>query len=233
MRTLPHTLSQAFSWDVSPSRLEAYLSLWTALAVAKEVALLPLRFACVWHVAAALRCAVPPARQAAAHLRGLAASPAWRTVAALVTPSASFEAYGLYLLVAGAARCVLQGRLTPLLAAGGPVALLLLSRAARLGGAALLYHRLFVAEAGEGDWAAALRGIAPDAALPLLARRQVQPGEEERCTICHQDLQPGEAMAALPCHAAHEFHEACILQWLRRRRHCPLCNAEVQPQAPR
>lgn len=49
-------------------------------------------------------------------------------------------------------------------------------------------------------------------------------GEELNCAICLMDINVGEQVKRLPC--KHEFHCGCIAQWLKRKKHCPLC---VQP----
>ncbi|KAL3944891.1 MAG: hypothetical protein SGBAC_001036 [Bacillariaceae sp.] len=46
------------------------------------------------------------------------------------------------------------------------------------------------------------------------------------CSICIEDLEPGECLRLLPC--GHAFHTDCIMPWLTRRQGCcPLCKASV------
>ena len=45
------------------------------------------------------------------------------------------------------------------------------------------------------------------------------------CAICLCDWCKGDAVATLPCQ--HRFHRRCIVQWLRQKDACPLCNAQV------
>ena len=48
----------------------------------------------------------------------------------------------------------------------------------------------------------------------------------DRCTICLQDYETGEAIKTLPC--SHPFHCACIERWLGDcRGSCPLCTQKV------
>lgn len=46
------------------------------------------------------------------------------------------------------------------------------------------------------------------------------------CSVCIEDLEPGECLRLLPC--GHAFHTDCIMPWLTRRQGCcPLCKASV------
>ncbi|KAL2631601.1 hypothetical protein R1flu_016287 [Riccia fluitans] len=51
-------------------------------------------------------------------------------------------------------------------------------------------------------------------------------GTAETCAICLEDYEIGEKLRMLPCH--HEFHTACIDQWLLTRRpFCPVCKRDA------
>lgn len=51
------------------------------------------------------------------------------------------------------------------------------------------------------------------------------------CSICLEDLKPGEIVRTIPC--SHPFHQICIDPWLRLHRECPLCKRPAsQPAAP-
>ncbi|PNT67941.1 E3 ubiquitin-protein ligase RNF181 [Brachypodium distachyon] len=45
----------------------------------------------------------------------------------------------------------------------------------------------------------------------------------EGCAICLQDYKEGDELTEMPCSGGHRFHRQCILEWLARRRSCPLC----------
>mmetsp|Transcript_381 Transcript_381/g.355 ORF Transcript_381/g.355 Transcript_381/m.355 type:complete len:182 (+) Transcript_381:449-994(+) len=49
------------------------------------------------------------------------------------------------------------------------------------------------------------------------------------CPICLEtfSLTPNESLIHLPCNKKHLFHEACILEWLKRDKQCPLCRARL------
>jgi len=52
---------------------------------------------------------------------------------------------------------------------------------------------------------------------------EVPPGAE--CTICLDEGTPQTRWRSLRC--GHHFHEACLLEWLRRARRCPLCRLDL------
>jgi hypothetical protein len=47
----------------------------------------------------------------------------------------------------------------------------------------------------------------------------------EECAVCMESFGPGEEVRVLPCN--HEFHVACVDQWLRMRSTCPLCRSDI------
>lgn len=65
--------------------------------------------------------------------------------------------------------------------------------------------------------------------------RRVRPGEgssataaTEACPVCLSAMDDAaEELIELPCDSRHRFHAACITQWLRRRKVCPLCMLDV------
>uniref|UniRef100_A0A2N9IA01 RING-type domain-containing protein n=1 Tax=Fagus sylvatica TaxID=28930 RepID=A0A2N9IA01_FAGSY len=43
----------------------------------------------------------------------------------------------------------------------------------------------------------------------------------ESCTICLEDFPAGSYVTCMPC--SHVFHRSCIVRWLIKRPHCPVC----------
>ncbi|GLJ34216.1 hypothetical protein SUGI_0687650 [Cryptomeria japonica] len=57
------------------------------------------------------------------------------------------------------------------------------------------------------------------------------------CVICLTEYNVGENASQMPCHRNHIFHPDCLLQWLERKKNCPLCKTLVsypyhQPFSP-
>ena len=50
------------------------------------------------------------------------------------------------------------------------------------------------------------------------------------CSVCMCGLCAGETVATLEC--GHEFHQPCVVAWLRRRCTCPNCRAELPSDDP-
>jgi Ring finger domain len=44
--------------------------------------------------------------------------------------------------------------------------------------------------------------------------------ESKECPICHECYIPGEQLTFIPC--GHQFHYACICEWLQRKKRCPM-----------
>ncbi|CEP03028.1 unnamed protein product (mitochondrion) [Plasmodiophora brassicae] len=61
--------------------------------------------------------------------------------------------------------------------------------------------------------------------LPRRRYRQEAAGDQTTCAICMTDFSTGDQVATLPC--GHEFNEACIEQWLRIKRQCPVCRHDI------
>jgi len=47
----------------------------------------------------------------------------------------------------------------------------------------------------------------------------------ERCTICLEDVEPGEKIRLLNC--THEFHKNCMDEWLSYKLECPNCKEQL------
>lgn len=54
---------------------------------------------------------------------------------------------------------------------------------------------------------------------------------EDCCSICLEDFKQEENVICLPCNRQHIFHSDCIVPWVRQNNNCPLCKAEITPQA--
>ncbi|KAM7359442.1 E3 ubiquitin-protein ligase RNF181 homolog [Cochliomyia hominivorax] len=50
--------------------------------------------------------------------------------------------------------------------------------------------------------------------------------ETLECAVCKQPAENGEKYKILPC--KHEFHEECILLWLKKANSCPMCRYELE-----
>ena len=50
------------------------------------------------------------------------------------------------------------------------------------------------------------------------------------CNICLEGFQKGNILRVLEC--KHEFHENCIIKWLKNRNTCPVCRHELESNDP-
>ncbi|XP_034484754.1 E3 ubiquitin-protein ligase RNF181 homolog [Drosophila innubila] len=57
--------------------------------------------------------------------------------------------------------------------------------------------------------------------LPIheITAEEINPDFE--CAVCKQPAEIGDKFKVLPC--KHEFHEECILLWLKKANSCPIC----------
>ncbi|CAM8910835.1 unnamed protein product [Rhodiola kirilowii] len=58
-------------------------------------------------------------------------------------------------------------------------------------------------------------------------RLKAVPADCTECPICLEEFQMGDEVRGLPC--AHNFHVACIDEWLRLNVKCPRCRSSVFP----
>ncbi|CAG9323529.1 unnamed protein product [Blepharisma stoltei] len=58
--------------------------------------------------------------------------------------------------------------------------------------------------------------------LPILKGSEVS-GE---CSICQDSFKPNDQIRRMPCQ--HNFHNDCIVRWLRIRNNCPTCRSSVE-----
>ena len=45
--------------------------------------------------------------------------------------------------------------------------------------------------------------------------------------MCLAEYKEEEKIVILPCDARHNFHEACIKEWLRKKNECPICRSSI------
>ncbi|PKA52664.1 E3 ubiquitin ligase BIG BROTHER-related [Apostasia shenzhenica] len=71
-------------------------------------------------------------------------------------------------------------------------------------------------------------GLSEDTILKRLKQHKHSPcklevasSEQEPCCICREDYMEGEDIGTLECR--HDFHSACIKQWLMIKNLCPIC----------
>ncbi|XP_030369677.1 E3 ubiquitin-protein ligase RNF181 homolog isoform X3 [Scaptodrosophila lebanonensis] len=64
------------------------------------------------------------------------------------------------------------------------------------------------------------------AELPVHKIAAEEFSDELECAVCKQPAEAGESYKILPC--KHEFHEECILLWLKKANSCPLCRYELE-----
>ena len=78
-----------------------------------------------------------------------------------------------------------------------------------------------------------MRGTAPapvaggtlGATLVAGGTRSAELADDEECSICQENLRPGEMIRRLPCR--HAFHCGCIDPWFKRSACCPCCRGRV------
>lgn len=49
--------------------------------------------------------------------------------------------------------------------------------------------------------------------------------EVPTCTVCMSDFEAGDELRVLPC--SHQYHKACVDQWLQMNKTCPMCKHEI------
>ena len=55
-----------------------------------------------------------------------------------------------------------------------------------------------------------------------------KPSPKDECCICLECYSEGETICApMTKSCSHVFHEACILEWLKTKDHCPLCRVAL------
>ncbi|XP_024977432.1 E3 ubiquitin ligase BIG BROTHER-like isoform X1 [Cynara cardunculus var. scolymus] len=49
--------------------------------------------------------------------------------------------------------------------------------------------------------------------------------EEKLCVVCQENFKFGKRLITLPC--SHQYHSECIIDWLKIKKICPMCQKEV------
>jgi hypothetical protein len=53
--------------------------------------------------------------------------------------------------------------------------------------------------------------------------------QDATCSICLEDLKPGDILKKLRCPCKAYYHSSCIDTWLSGKRHCPMCRSDIVP----
>ena len=71
---------------------------------------------------------------------------------------------------------------------------------------------------------------ASNAAIDALPRKKVKESDKEKigtdCPICFSAYAGDDTLVELPC--GHEFHDDCVVHWLKEASTCPMCRYEVE-----
>ncbi|XP_055373902.1 E3 ubiquitin-protein ligase RNF181 homolog [Condylostylus longicornis] len=68
------------------------------------------------------------------------------------------------------------------------------------------------------------------AKLPVHNITKEEESQELECAVCKMPGEEGDVYKILPC--KHEFHNECILLWLKKANSCPLCRHELETDDP-
>ena len=55
--------------------------------------------------------------------------------------------------------------------------------------------------------------------------------KHKSCAICFVDFGTDDHVSPLPCNINHYFHTECIERWIKENPTCPICRAEITPEA--
>lgn len=58
-------------------------------------------------------------------------------------------------------------------------------------------------------------------------RQAARADEENVCPVCQERYTEGQALRRIT-HCAHDFHKACIDEWLNQNVHCPVCRHDIR-----
>jgi E3 ubiquitin-protein ligase RNF115/126 len=68
---------------------------------------------------------------------------------------------------------------------------------------------------------------ASDTAISNLKKKKFTNVQESKaCTVCQDDYNEQDELVEMPC--GHEFHDACVINWLKLHNTCPVCRKAVE-----
>lgn len=59
----------------------------------------------------------------------------------------------------------------------------------------------------------------------IYTSRMFSKNKEEKCVVCQENFKFGKRLITLPCD--HQYHSDCIIEWLKIKKTCPMCQKEV------
>ncbi|EDW24827.1 GL24353 [Drosophila persimilis] len=93
------------------------------------------------------------------------------------------------------------------------------------------YHRLLLRAVMNVDIEIGIPRATQDviASLPFRKVRESElVGVDPKCSVCMESLQAGEILKSMPC--KHEFHDQCLIRWLKESYSCLLCRFQLKFQ---
>lgn len=49
--------------------------------------------------------------------------------------------------------------------------------------------------------------------------------KEQECSVCKENYKLNDNLTVMPCN--HNFHEECLVNWLKLHNSCPICRMEL------
>jgi len=107
---------------------------------------------------------------------------------------------------------------------------IILASVGRLIATLLLFYRSFQSVEEEDSQMSPVPKGAEQALIDLIPLERgcscSSGADAESCAVCLNDFEDGDVMRRLPC--GHAFHCACVDNWLKRNKACPLCRQDVE-----
>jgi len=70
---------------------------------------------------------------------------------------------------------------------------------------------------------------ASDTAISNLKKKKFENAQESKaCTVCQDDYNEQDELVEMPC--GHEFHDNCVVNWLKLHNTCPVCRKAVESE---